>query len=165
VIGLVRLAALGAACVWACTAAAPPTSDPPAGSDEIPASPIAIDGSYTGLEEPLRAVVRSAGEWRDLWARLAANRIPVPAPPEIDFSERVVVVAAMGSRPTGGHAIRIDRVSYAGDTLWVEVTSVAPGAACVTTQALTAPVAAVSVERRPNVSARFLDREETLDCE
>ena len=161
---LVRLA-LGAICVSACTAAAPPSSDPPAGSVEVSAAPIAINGSYTGVDEPLRALVRSEGEWRDLWARLAVNRIPVPAPPEIDFSERVVVVAAMGTRPTGGHAIRIDRVSYAGDTLWVEVTSVVPGASCVTTQALTAPVAAVSVERQPNVSARFLDREETLDCE
>lgn len=162
---LVRLTALGAVCVSACTAAAPPSSDPPAGSVEVSASPIAIDGSYTGLEEPMRALVRSQGEWRDLWARLAANRIPIPAPPEIDFSERVVVVAAMGTRPTGGHAIRIDRVSYAGDTLWVEVTSVVPGAGCMTTQALTAPAAAVSVERQPNVSARFLDREEILDCE
>jgi len=102
---------------------------------------------------------------RDLWARLATDRIPRPTAPAIDFSARVVVVAAMGTRPTGGHAIRIDRVSYAGDTLWVEVTSVTPGPGCATTQALTAPVAAVSVERRPNVSARFLDREETLDCE
>jgi hypothetical protein len=165
VIGLARLAALGAVCVSACTSAAPPSSEPPAGSVEVTASPVAIDGSYSGLEAPLRSLVRSESEWRDLWARLAADRIPRPEAPEIDFSERVVVVAAMGTRPTGGHAIRIDRVSYAGDTLWVEVTSVAPGPGCVTTQALTAPVAAVSVERRPNVSARFLDREETLSCE
>jgi hypothetical protein len=162
---LLPLATLGAFCVSACTAAAPPSSgEPPAGSVEVSVSPISVDG-YSGLEAPLRTLVRSEGEWRDLWARLATDRIPRPAAPAVDFSERVVVVAAMGTRPTGGHAIRIDRVSYAGDTLWVEVTSVTPGARCVTTQALTAPVAAVSVERRPNVTARFLDREETQDCE
>jgi hypothetical protein len=160
-----RLASLGAICVWGCTAAAPPSSEPPAASVEVSVTPIPVDGSYGGLEEPMRTLVRSGGEWRDLWARLATDRIPRPTAPAIDFSERVVVVAAMGTRPTGGHAIRIDRVSYAGDTLWVEVTSVTPGAGCMTTQALTAPVAAVSVERRPNVSARFLDREETLECE
>lgn len=155
------------ALLWggACTAQPPPSAEPPAGSVEVAVEPIPIDGSYTGIAEPLRALVRSEGEWRDLWARLAANRIPRPAAPAIDFSERVVVVAAMGTRPTGGHAIRIDRVSYAGDTLWVEITSIAPGAGCVTTQALTAPVAAVAVARQPDVSARFLDREETLDCE
>lgn len=160
-----RLASLALLCGGACTAQAPPSAEPPAGSVETAVEPIAIDGSYTGVDEPLRALVRTEGEWGDLWARLAANRIPRPAPPAIDFSARVVVVAAMGTRPTGGHAIRIDRVSYAGDTLWVEVTSVAPGTGCLTTQALTAPVAAVAVERRPNVSARFLDREETRDCE
>ena len=155
------------ALAWAaaCTAQAPPSGEPPAGSVEVAVEPIPIDASYTGIAEPLRALVRTEGEWRDLWARLAVNRIPRPEPPPIDFSERVVVVAAMGTRPTGGHAIRIDRVSYAGDTLWVEITSSAPGAGCMTTQALTAPVAAVAVERQPDVSARFLDREETLDCE
>lgn len=164
-IGLARLAALSAVCVSACTSATPPSSEPPSGSVEVTASPIVIDGSYSGIETSLRSLVRSEGEWRDLWAQLATDRIPRPTAPVIDFSERVVVVAAMGTRPTGGYAIRIDRVSYAGDTLWVEVTSVTPGAGCMTTQALTAPVAAVSVERRPNVSARFLDREETRDCE
>ena len=148
----------------ACAAPAPPT-DHPADAVPVTITPIALDGTYSGLEEPLREVVRSDEEWRALWARLVAGRIPRPDAPPIDFSEQVVVVAAMGSRPTGGYAIRIDRASYAGDTLWIEVTSVSPGAGCVTTQALSAPVAAGAVERRGEISARFLDREETLDCE
>lgn len=148
----------------ACSAPAPP-ADRPTNAIPVTAEPIPIDGTYSGLDEPLREVVRSEAEWRDLWARLATGRIPRPEPPPVDFSQRVVVVAAMGARPTGGHAIRIDRVSYASDTLWVELTSVSPGAGCITTQALSAPVAAVAVERRGEVSARFLDREETQDCE
>ena len=148
----------------ACAAPAPPSDRP---SDAVPVTitPIPLDGTYGGFDEPLREVVRSDEEWRALWARLATGRIPRPEAPPIDFSEQVVVVAAMGSRPTGGYAIRIDRASYAGDTLWIEVTSVSPGAGCVTTQALSAPVAAGAVERRGEISARFLDREETLDCE
>jgi len=143
----------------------PPAGELPAGAVPTATRPMPIDATYTGVDEPLRALVRSEREWEDLWSRLAADRIPRPSPPPVDFSEEVVVVAAMGRRPTGGHAIRIDSVRYDKDTLWVDVTSVIPGPGCVTTQALTAPVAAVAVERRPNVTARFIDREEILDCE
>lgn len=147
-----------------CNGQQPPAGTPPTETTAAATRSIPIDGSYTGIDQPLRTLVRTRQEWDDLWSRLAANRIPRPAPPPVNFSEEVVVVAAMGTRPTGGHAIRIDSIRYARDTLWVDVTSVVPGPTCVTTQALTAPVAAIAVERRPNVTARFVDREETQDC-
>lgn len=148
-----------------CNGQPSPPGRPPAEADTVAARPIEIAGTYTGIGQPLRALVRTRREWEDLWSRLAANRIPRPAPPTVDFSEEVVVVVAMGTRPTGGHAIRIDSVRYEKDTLWVDVTSVSPGPTCVTMQALTAPVAALVVERRPNVTARFVDREETRSCD
>ena len=143
---------------------APSVGGPSAQTSPAASRPIPIEETYTGIDEELRTLVRTQQEWEDLWSRLAANRIPRPAPPPVNFSEEVVVVAAMGTRPTGGHAIRIDSVRYEKDTLWVDVTSVIPGPTCMTTQALTAPVAAVAVERRPNVTGRFIDREEILDC-
>lgn len=148
----------------ACDGHPPPRSYEPA-TEAAATRPIPVDGTYTGIDEPLRILVRTQREWEDLWSRLGANRIPRPSPAPVDFSEEVVVLAAMGTRPTGGHAIRIDSVRYSKDTLWVEVTSVVPGPTCVTTQALTAPVAAVAVERRPNVEGRFIDREEIQACE
>jgi hypothetical protein len=148
----------------ACNGQRPPRSYEPA-TEAAVTRPIPVDATYTGIDEPLRILVRTQREWQDLWSRLGANRIPRPSPAPVDFSEEVVVVAAMGTRPTGGHAIRIDSVRYSKDTLWVEVTSVVPGPTCVTTQALTAPVAAVAVERRPNVEGRFIDREEIQTCE
>lgn len=149
----------------ACNGQQIPPGEPPAETTPVTPRPIPIEASYTGIEEPLRTLVRGQREWEDLWSRLAANRIPRPAPPPVDFSEEVVVVAAMGTRPSGGYAIRIDSLRYAKDTLWVDVTSLIPGPSCLTTQALTAPVAAVAVERRPNVTARFVDREEARSCD
>lgn len=157
------LLALGTAA--ACGGQSSPAGEPPAETTPAASRALPIEASYTGIEEPLRTLIRTEREWEDLWSRLAANRIPRPSPPAVDFSDEVVVVVAMGTRPSGGHAIRIDSVRYAKDTLWVDVTSVAPGAGCLTTQALTAPVAAVAVERRPNVTGRFVDREETRDCD
>lgn len=149
----------------ACNGAAPRGGEAPVERRDVPVRPIPVDGAYTGLDRPLRSLVRGEREWADLWSHLGSNRIPRPSPPPVDFGREVVVVAAMGTRPTGGYAIRIDSVRYERDTLWVDVTSVSPGPGCVTTQALTAPVAALAVERRPNVTARFVDREEIERCE
>jgi len=99
----------------------PPRSYEPA-TEAAATRPIPVDATYTGIVEPLRILVRTQREWEDLWNRLGANRIPRPSPTPVDFSEEVVVFAAMGTRPTGGHAIRIDSVRYSKDTLWVEVT-------------------------------------------
>ncbi len=161
------LAALAAA---ACDGQPPPAGETPRGGLPTQATPVAtrpipIEDSNTGIGEPLRVLVRTEQEWEDLWSRIGANRIPRPAPPPVDFSNEVVVVAALGTRPTGGYAIRIDSLRYDKDTLHVAVTSVSPGPGCLTTQALTAPVAAAAVERRPNVTARFVDREVVESCE
>lgn len=148
-----------------CGGRSSPAGESPAETTPAATRPIPIEASYTGIQEPLRTLVRTRQEWEDLWSRLAANRIPRPSPPAVDFSNEVVVVVAMGNRPTGGYVVRIDSVRYEKDTLWVDVTTVSPGTGCITTQAISAPAAAVAVERRPNVTARFVDREEVERCE
>lgn len=126
--------------------------------------PVEGVASYTGIEEPRRALLRTEAEWRELWAELAAGRIPPPELPVIDFGSRMVIVAAMGRRPTGGYAISIEDVRATEDVLYVTVVETSPGAGCMTTQALTAPVAVVTVERHPGEPV-FREREEALDCE
>ena len=123
-----------------------------------------VDVSYTGIEEPRRALLRTEAEWRELWTALAAGRIPPPEPPVIDFASRMVIVAAMGRRPTGGYAISIEDVRATEDTLFVTVVETSPGAGCMTNQALTAPVAVVTVERHAGEPV-FREREEVQDCE
>lgn len=77
-----------------------------------------------GIWDQLRLVVRDRDTWFDVWKRLHSldprlGRSSVPLLPEIDFSREIVVVAAMGSRPTSGYFISIDR-AYERDNL-VEV--------------------------------------------
>ena len=58
-----------------------------------------------------RLVIRNRDEFSDFWKRLLAPVPPgqwTPALPEIDFSKEMIVVAAMGERPSSGYSIIID---------------------------------------------------------
>jgi hypothetical protein len=60
---------------------------------------------------PFRQVIKTREEFSDFWKRRLAPVPPgkwVPAIPEVDFSKEMVVVAAMGERPSSGYGIMID---------------------------------------------------------
>jgi hypothetical protein len=100
-----------------------------------------------GIWDQLRVVVRDRDAWLDVWKRVHRfdpNRGPYPEPPplpEIDFSREMVIVAAMGARPTSGYAIIID-TAYAYERnyrLEVVVQSV-ENRNCLAFQTMTAPI-------------------------
>ena len=127
---------------------------------EQAAQPFAV---YSGFSDSTRLVVRTQSQWNEVWARIAGNATPAPEAPEIDFATEMVIVAAMGTRPSGGYAIRIDRVARRGNTLWAEVTSTTPGSGCMSTAALTAPVDAVVVQKTTG-KVVFVEKSEVRNC-
>jgi hypothetical protein len=118
---------------------------------------------HSGIRERQRRAIRTGDEWEAFWVAFNGPVEPMPAPPAINFSERMVVVAAMGERPTGGYAIAIESVHAADGKLMVRVEERSPGADCATTQALTAPVTAVVIPRS-TASVEFHDRAVTVSC-
>ncbi|HUP01442.1 MAG TPA: protease complex subunit PrcB family protein [Gemmatimonadota bacterium] len=165
----VLLPAAGAslAALLACANGPPPRMEGPtphAGEGESLAIDPLYENLYSGIEEPRRALIRSEAEWRDIWIELTGAQEPAVEPPAVDFQRRAVVVAAMGSRPTGGYTIRVASARMAGDRLAVEVVETSPGPTCLLTQAFTAPAIAVAVEGPP-AEVAFVDREETHSCE
>lgn len=125
------------------------------------ATEILLRESVTGFEEPRREVIRDEERWRATWAGAYAGRDPVPEPAAVAFEAHVVLLAAMGPRPTGGYEVRIPEVRHTEQGLLVTVLEVLPGEGCLVTQALTSPAVAVeapaaeevvwevSEERRP----------------
>ena len=114
-------------------------------------------GSGGGLaDSPLQALIQSE---QALQASGAARLIPPGA--SIDFSREALLVAKMGSRPTGGYAIEIRAVevqppnpSVPGGpavslttVLKVKVFSRSPGPGEIVTQAFTSPYHVVKVAR------------------
>lgn len=122
-----------------------------------------LEESYGGLDERRRQVVRDSAAWADVWRQLYESRSPVPERPTVDFGRSMVIVAAMGSRPTGGYGIGVESVHLDGETLYVVLRETSPGDGCMVTQALTAPTTAVRVPRVDG-DVEFVEKETVRDC-
>ena len=118
----------------------------------------------TGISGRQRSVVRDAATWAQLWRTITSGYSPAPPVPELDFDSEMAIVAAMGTRPSGGYSIHIDEVREADGQLHVEVREVSPGPNCLVSFAMTAPVVAVRVARRDG-PVTFVEHAETVDCD
>ena len=106
---------------------------------------VILRAGYSGFPTSERVVVRDDGQWEAIWEKAFALQASVPLRPAIDFATEMVVVAALGSRPTGGYGIAIEDLETRGTELAVFVTATSPGPSCFTTQAITQPVEMVRV--------------------
>lgn len=99
----------------------------------------------SGINAERHVAIRSQSEWEEQWLRLTARHGSRPAAPQVDFSREMLLMAAMGDRPTGGYAVSIERVVDRSAAFEVFVRHTSPGPRCFTTQAITSPVDIVRV--------------------
>lgn len=157
---LMLLAAGGAALAHA---DAPRKPTPAAPSIVRPVPEAQAVRSSSGMTAKQRLVVRDDATWAKVWAELASNYHPRPTVPSIDFARDVVIVASMGGQSGGGHEISVADVRIAGGNARISIVERSPGRRCVTTAAMTAPVAVVVVPRFAG-RATFVERATTADC-
>jgi hypothetical protein len=119
---------------------------------------------YSAMQESQRLVVRDADTWSSVWAGIVGSQSPAPAPPAIDFSKEMVVVASLGARPSGGYSILVQAATMTDDGLYVQVRTISPGRNCAVTAALTQPV---DVARLPATdrAVHFVEDPIVKDCE
>lgn len=117
-----------------------------------------VHGSYySGIEQPLRCVIRTAGEWRAFWAATTSNEFGTSTPlPEVDFRQDMLLAATMGSQGTTGHGITIHYVLAGEDSLTAVVRRASGLDGCEPGEMVTTPVHVIRVPRteRP---VRFLE--------
>lgn len=117
----------------------------------------------SGLPDSARLVVRTPAEWTSLWSRIVANYGPKPAVPDVDFTKEMLLVAAMGTRATGGFSIEIEAVDRDSTSITASVRTRSPGKTCGTTSALTAPVAIVRIPRS-TLPVQFVEERIVTNC-
>lgn len=117
----------------------------------------------SGFGEQARLVVQNQAQWEAAWQRTWHNHSPVPPAPAVDFGAHVVVLAAMGSRPTGGYSIRVEDAAARSDHVVVRVIETSPGRSCFTTQAFSEPVDIVKLPRT-SLPVRFETVKTVHDC-
>jgi hypothetical protein len=119
--------------------------------------------SYSGLADSALVVVRDSSAWQDLWQRVNRPFIPAPPAPAVDFQQEMIVVAALGTRPTAGHDVVIEGAQQdsAGIEILVRRSEPAPG--CPVAAAVTRPVdfARMRADRR---AVRFRERQVVVPC-
>lgn len=133
------------------------------GAAELPFDSV-YASEQSGIDSPMRTLVRTPGEWASVWASVTGHVSPTPPGPEVDFDRFMLVAVGLGRRPSGGYAARITGIESTPARLTVTVEEVEPGPGCIETMALTAPVIVVRVERvDARVSFREIRRERSCD--
>ena len=121
------------------TLAVAPTMPPP---DPVPFKSLE-SGVQSGIEAPREVVVRTTDEWKKLCGEHAGGR-PCPA---VDFTRSTVIGVFLGTRPTAGISVGIQRVDRDGDALVVTYRERRPGAGEMAAQMLTTPYALATIDR------------------
>ena len=115
----------------------------------MPITRLPLDGAaFSGYEQPITLVVRDRETWQSTWSQVYRARNEVPPLPPIDFSTEMIVVAALGAKPTSGYAVELTSAYVSNGTVTVEAASVSPGPLCVTLQVITNPVDIARLPRR-----------------
>jgi hypothetical protein len=118
---------------------------------------------YSGMTDSVRLAVRDPGQWQQVWSAIEHGSSPATAAPQVDFAREMVLVAALGTRNSGGFSIYVDSAYQRSDHVEVVVRKVSPGKQCGVTGALTQPV---DLARIPATSlpVRFRERSVAHDC-
>jgi len=122
-----------------------------------------VTTEISGITEKSRRVIVDPAEWTALWDEIQTHVMPKPPVPSIDFGARMVILATMGERTSGGHTISVIEVAEDEGTLYVVVEEATPGVQCMTTDVVTSPAVAVSVPRTSG-TVLFVDREIAYPC-
>ena len=139
-----------------------PAGDVPASATPVPFVSV-LKLQHSGLVQEAREVLKSRADWANLWSTATSGFDPSRDVPTVDFGRKMVLVAALGRRPTGGYDVFFTAVYEDEGHLYAIITDVSPGIGCVTSQAFTAPVAIVTVPRREK-PVRFVERTDVRNC-
>lgn len=95
---------------------------------------------FSGVMDSARVVIRDRALWREYWARIHSPFVPPPREPDIDFDREMVILAALGRRPSLGYDIRIRSVTRDSSGIEVQLRRSNPGQGCPVGAAVTEPV-------------------------
>lgn len=140
------------------------------GSDRVESVPMERLGggdhafsTFSGLSDSTRLVVRDSSAWRQLWFALNRPFVPPPPLPPIDFAREMIIVAALGARPTGGYDIVIESAVRDSSGVEVDVRRSTPAAGCPVSAVMTQPVDLARVPIAPELP-HFRERTVITPC-
>jgi PrcB C-terminal len=142
----------------------------PADPSWLPITPYRrADGQTLRLSLPTETfrAVRSQQEWNGLWQLSTPNQARQAdegaSPAGVDFTNTMMLVIALGTRPSAGYSVIIQNAFDDGTVIHVDVLEVRPGASCSSISVVAHPFSIVLVPQsvRP---IKFEVSTADLDC-
>lgn len=96
-------------------------------------------GYFSGQTSAGYYVINNQEDWTSLWNVHQSIRTPQYPPPQINFSESIVIAVFMGEKATGGFTIEITSIAFMDQTLKIQVEQTFPGPHCYVAEVLTQP--------------------------
>ncbi|MEX1137357.1 MAG: protease complex subunit PrcB family protein [Balneolales bacterium] len=131
--------------------------------DTVNLSTVKKDISMNDDLDAENLVITDAGEFGEFWSDLHSNRSTEPGIPDIDFENEIIIVSVMGTKPTTGYKIEINKAGAVDGQMGINVELSSPGKGCLTGQALTNPYHIVKMEKS-NLPIAFFEEEITMEC-
>lgn len=108
---------------------------------------IILQGTYSGLKEPLAKVVTNSKEWEDLWKKHVSVLVPRPPLPEVDFDSYVLAAIFTGEKRTSGYQIMLEEIVPEANNVVVRYRETEPPTNSFTLQVLTQPHIILKIEK------------------
>ena len=115
-------------------------------------------GTTSGFQSPLQMFVSSEKDWIDLWEKRQGSSAPKSTHPTLDFKRDVVVVAALGTKETGGYSIEISKIVQTKENVVVTVRIGAPTPGAKPIVGPTSPFVLVRM-KKPDRPVTFVEEE------
>jgi hypothetical protein len=103
--------------------------------------------AFSGYSEPQGFVVHDSTTLLLVWSMIYRDFSPKPPIPSVDFTNQMIVVVALGRRPTGGYDILLDSATYGPSGVTVFFHSVGPDRSADVAQVVTQPADAGILQR------------------
>jgi len=115
-------------------------------------------GMASGFMAPQEMFVSSVKDWVDTWTTREGSVAPKRTHPAVDFDRDVVLVAALGMKPTGGYSIEITRVIKTKTDIQVFVKRTAPAEGSKPSGGPSSPFVLARM-KKPTLPVTFRDEE------
>ena len=119
--------------------------------------------TFSGVPDSIHLVIRDGTRWRQYWDLIHRPFIPPPRLPEIDFKREMIVLAALGRRPSLGYDILIRSATRDSAGIEVQLRRSNPGPGCAMGAAVSQPVDLARIPAS-NLRVRFTELITTTPC-
>ena len=114
--------------------------------------------SISGIQSFRTILIQDSISWNAFWAEHKQNRIPVPDPPDVDFSQKMIIGVVLGPRPSSCYSVNISSISLVDEQkLTVTYHESTPPENTVCAGVITHPSHIVSIDNS-NLPVEFIER-------